>query len=102
MTETQILSVVQRCLEVAGWLVIRTNAGRKGGVKLAPEGTSDLTCSTNTGRFVAIEVKRPGEKPRPAQKRYAEDVRRRNATYYVASSIEDVERIIRHQRRIET
>lgn len=42
------------------------------------------------GRAVAIEVKRPGEKPTPEQAAYLERVRAAGGLAFVATSIDDV------------
>lgn len=72
MSETDLSRAIQDALALAGVVVARTQAGRvraRGGwVHLAPEGWPDLTGYLPPhGRMLALEVKRPGEKPSPAQ-----------------------------------
>jgi len=52
-------------------------------------GISDLLCCIN-GRFVAIEVKRPGKKPREDQLTFLESVRNADGIGMWADSVEDV------------
>lgn len=51
--------------------LIRLNAGRRGGVRLAPKGYPDLIghlmAGPNAGRAVWIEAKAPGARPRKDQ-----------------------------------
>ena len=46
------------------------------------------------GRIAFVEVKRPGEKPRPLQKARHHMLRRLGFRVYVLDSIEEIERII--------
>lgn len=46
---------------------MRVNAGRRGGVRLAPEGTADIVGIGPGGFFFGGEVKVPGKKPSEVQ-----------------------------------
>lgn len=46
------------------------------------------------GRIAFVEVKRPGEKPRPLQKARHRMLRRLGFKVYVLDSVEEIERII--------
>jgi hypothetical protein len=56
-----------------------------------PSGPVDVTrrSSEPLGRLIALEVKRPGEKPRPEQVRFLELVRRFGGFAAVVTSPED-------------
>jgi len=71
----------------------------------APEGTSDIIgltsvmittemVGTRVGVFTAIEVKKPGENPKPHQKNFLKNMRDRGAIAGVARSPEDAVRIL--------
>lgn len=51
-----------------------------------PEGSADLVGILAPGRFLALEVKRPGEKPRPEQVRWLELVRAKGGFAAVVTS----------------
>lgn len=59
MTEAQIQRRLIIDLERAGWYVVKL-------IKTTKNGIPDLICHKD-GRTVYIEVKRPGQKPRPLQ-----------------------------------
>ena len=55
-------------------------------------GVSDIIgCLPKTGRFLAIEVKRPGGKPTPEQQQFIDTINGAGGLAFVARSIEDVE-----------
>jgi hypothetical protein len=47
-----------------------------------------------TGRFLAIEVKRPGGKPTPEQLQFIDTINQAGGLAFVAHSIEEVEKSI--------
>lgn len=54
-------------------------------------GVSDIIgCIPKTGRFLAIEVKRPGGKPTSEQKQFIDTINDAGGLAFVASSIDDV------------
>ena len=72
----------------------------------APEGTSDIIgitpvtitqemVGTRVGVFTAIEVKKPGEKPKPSQKNYLNCMHKMGAIVGVARSPEDAVLILK-------
>lgn len=65
---------------------MNTNRHRRKGV------ADILGILRDTGRFMAIEVKVPGNKPTPHQLQFIEDVKAHGGIAFVATSIEDVER----------
>ena len=123
MKEQDIQSSILIAMCQAGAYALRVNSGTFWGGKVlahtgdklvlqnptkvmgAPAGTSDIIgCKTITitpemvgkkiGIFAAVEVKRPGEKPRENQVNFLEVMRRRGAMVGVARSPEDAVRIL--------
>jgi len=107
-TEASIQDAIYNYLIMRGHLVIRVNAGamhikdegRKArfvrfvyyaalGVIQTTAGISDILGCTTQGRFYAVECKRVGEKPKPAQVSFLRLVSERGGLAIVASSIED-------------
>lgn len=44
-----------------------------------------------TGKFLAVECKRPGEEPRPNQELFLDDVRRHGGVGVVAHNLEELQ-----------
>jgi hypothetical protein len=62
-------------------------------------GSADLigiTSADGTGRFVALEVKLPGEKPRADQAKFLEHVRSMGGIAGVVTSVEDALKLLQH------
>lgn len=57
----------------------------------AKKGVSDILCCYK-GRFLAIEVKRPGEKPTPIQLLFIEGINKCGGIGFWATSVEDVKK----------
>lgn len=57
-------------------------------VKLAPEGTPDIV-GCYDGIFFAIEVKKPGKKPRPEQLQHIEDIQKTGGIAFWASDFNE-------------
>jgi hypothetical protein len=58
-------------------------------------GVSDIIgCLPKTGRFLAIEVKRPGGKPTPEQQQFIDTINGAGGLAFVARSIEDVQQYL--------
>ena len=89
MTEAQVMRDILRYLTIRGIPHARTNAGRKGGVRLAPEGWPDVLACVK-GRFVAIECKRPDGVLRPSQDAVLGWLRAHGAVVIVATGVEIV------------
>ena len=66
MRESEVQRAILDYLRYRGILHARTNAGRRGGVHLAPKGWPDITAMYR-GRFVGIEVKSSDGTLRDAQ-----------------------------------
>ena len=72
-----------------GCFVIGTGVNRRF-IKTADTGTCDFEGYDNTGRFVAIECKRPiGGRLSPAQKERIADINRKGGVAFVAHSGEE-------------
>lgn len=60
-------------------------------IAFAFKGCSDILGQLKDGRFLAIEVKRPGNKPTAEQTAFLETVARYKGVAFVARSVEDVD-----------
>ena len=58
--------------------------------RMAPKGTSDIIGILNDGRFLAIEVKRPGKKATEEQQKFIDMINKKGGLAFVATSIDDV------------
>jgi len=90
-------------LVAAGCLVLRINSGRKGNIAFvrwfvqgftSTEGVSDLLALAPNGRLLAIECKAPGEKAKFEQSRFLFEAEQRGAVAIVATSIEEVKKVM--------
>lgn len=67
------------------------NRGKQRLMKFGLKGSADiLGVHANSGRFIAVEVKRPGTAPTPEQMIFLENVANRGGIAFVARSVEDV------------
>jgi len=99
-TETEIVRAILEYLRARGCWAERRNSRvlmlpgkggrirpvRFGGVK----GASDIIAIGAGGRFMAIEVKRPGGRPTLEQAAYLSEIRRHGGVGIVATSAQDV------------
>lgn len=101
--EKDIQRTIRDYLSLLGALPIRMNSGAFGGehkgkrwyVRLNDlDGCPDLIVCLS-GRFVAVEVKRPGEKPTDKQTAALDAIRRAGGLAFVARSVDDVEKALR-------
>lgn len=93
-SETSIMIAIMDRLRWAGYGVWRQNTGgrrnRSGQyVQFNPPGWPDVQ-AIKAGHSVFVEVKRPGEKPRPEQLEMHAELRHYGATVIVATSVDDV------------
>lgn len=98
-TEANILAACLKLLEYRGWLHWRNNTGAvtiKGQfMRFGKVGSSDiLAVVPGTGRFLAIECKRPGCKPTMAQERFLKAVRDNGAHGVVVTDVGDLATIL--------
>lgn len=61
-------------------------------------GVADLGVLLTGGRFAWIELKQPGKKPRPSQRKFARMVKDQAGLYYIARTLGDIEKIIKELR----
>ena len=97
--ETILMRKMMVALSDAGHFVMRTNAGvfynaTGERVTIGFPGLSDLVGCTYDGRFFAIEVKLPGEKPRPDQQKFLDAMQRTGALAGCAHSVEEALSIV--------
>lgn len=107
-TEHDIQSAILAYLEIRGHFIWRNNSGvvtsqytykrgeRKGQTKTrrwraGMKGSSDILGVAKDGKFIAVEVKRPGEDPDVLQEYFLDQVRQRGGYAVVARSLEDVQ-----------
>lgn len=93
MSETAISRAIREAVNATGMAhVTRTQSGivkvRGAMMHLAESGTPDLTgyMSDGSGRFVGLEVKRPGKKRNAAQLAWFERAERAHALCWVVTS----------------
>jgi len=80
--EQQLIGEILEYLSLRGIFAWRQNAGLILGI-IPPH-----------GRFLAIEVKKPGRKPTAHQRAFLAEVKRMGGIALVAHSLEDVERVL--------
>ena len=95
MSEAQLLSAIMRAAEwLPDVLLLRNNSGARGRVRFGLQnrqlrtGSPDLIACVR-GRFVALEVKLPGQSPRPDQKAFLEAIRASGGEAYVVTSVDE-------------
>lgn len=85
MKESKIQARVRRILEDDGWLVNKL-------ILTSKPGTPDLIAHKD-GRTIYIEVKRPGERPRPLQTHRMEQIRRQGIEVYTIDDPNELQSI---------
>lgn len=102
--ETQIVNSCISYLIIAGHYVWRNNSGffkhdytTKAGIqkrsimRAGVRGSSDILGISKTGRFIAVECKRKGNKPTPQQALFLDEIKARGGYAVVAYSIDDLQ-----------
>ena len=98
ITEKEVVKQVKQVIKATGIKLQRINTGcfvigtgiNRRFIKTADAGTCDFEGYDNTGRFVAIECKRPsGGRLSPAQKERIADINRKGGVAFVAHSGEE-------------
>lgn len=84
--EAKLKKRIKDFLESEGALVVAIHGG---GDPFQEVGISDLLACFK-GRFIAVEVKQPGEKPSPMQSRFLRRVSDAGGIAIVAYSVQDV------------
>ena len=97
------MNEIMAALSEEGCFVLRTNSGvlfnsQGTRVRVGFPGLSDIIGCTRSGRFYAIEVKVPGEKPRDNQKAFLDLIERLGGLSGVATSSEEAISIIRKEK----
>ena len=96
--ESVVIAEVKEIIKATGIKLQRINTGcfvigtgrNRRFIKTAEAGTCDFEGYDNTGRFVAIECKRPvGGRLSPAQKERIADINRKGGVAFVAHSGEE-------------
>lgn len=99
MSETEIVRAILELLQYKKVFAWRNNSGkhfvqgksRGYMIQLGPTGSPDIVGILPDGRFLGIEVKKPGKKPTEAQNEFLGRIRNTNGVAFVATSIDDVE-----------
>src|SRR5262245_28720745 len=95
-SETAIQREVLRYLATVGIVAWRNNTGavKEGDrfVRFGLRGAADIIGWMPGGRFIAIECKRPGEKPTAIQSAFLKRLHDDGGIAFVATSVEDVSR----------
>ena len=97
--ETSIMRQIMVALSKKDCLVLRTNAGvyfdsTGNRVTIGFPGLSDLVGCTPDGRFFALEVKVPGQKPRENQLAFLEAIKKQGAIAGWCTSVEEALKIV--------
>lgn len=96
--EADIQRKIIALLKRRGAVVTRVNSGHMRDsdgrhIALAAAGTSDLICLYRS-RYLALEIKRPGNKPTSKQQAFLEDVRREGGIAMVLTSVAEAEALL--------
>lgn len=84
--EQKIQKDILDFLRLKGFLAIKQN---NIGI-YARAGVPDIICCSNQGKFIGIEVKRPGQKPRAIQKAFLDSINQIGGVGFYATSVNDV------------
>lgn len=88
--ESELYKPLVEYLNHRGFVALRINSGKiKVGrrfIQLAPSGTSDIV-----GVCLAVEVKKPGEKPTRAQQEFIDRVNMAGGIGLIVESVEDLD-----------
>lgn len=103
MRESSLYKPILGYLKLRGVFAWRNNSGafqgehngRKRFVRFGFPGISDIIGIMPDGRFLAIEVKLPGNPPTDNQIAFLDAVKEQGGVAFVATSISDVERELR-------
>jgi len=93
MTESAIQSAILDALRLAGHWPMRVNAGGyRAGARLAPAGTPDI-CLIDLGAW--LEVKAPGGRLSPLQRRWHAKAKRKGVRVAVVTSVDEAMAAVR-------
>ncbi len=99
MTETQLQRSIIDGLEQLGFWTMRINAGRKGGVQMAPKGTPDILVLCP---YIWLEVKLPDGKLSPEQLTFGERAKREAVPHAVVRSLSEAVSVVRGASMVES
>jgi hypothetical protein len=93
--EKHIQKEIMEYLEFMGYVVVKVNnvgIKKPDGQYIPPrkKGISDILACSPDGKFVAIEVKRPGKEMTDEQRLFLERVRHNDGIAFCAKSLDDV------------
>lgn len=98
ITESQLQASIIKLLRKHGYIVLRTNAGLINidgrWINLGEKDRADLHACGPGGLFIAIEVKRKGNKPTPGQLKYLEEVKATGGFAFWADDIKTVKEML--------
>jgi hypothetical protein len=89
MKEKTITNKIKKYLKEEGHYVMKIAGGR-----YQQPGISDLIAVSPIGRFIAIEVKAPGQEPTPLQKAFLRQIKKNNGIAIWVTSLEDVKKAL--------
>lgn len=98
--ERDILKGCRDLLESVGWLIQRNNTGRfqvgNRWVSAGRNGSADLyAIIPPSGRFLAVEVKRPGKEPTEAQRTFLRRIRNFGGVGVAVDNVKMLDRIVK-------
>ncbi len=95
MKEQDTQNQVRQYLTLRRALAIRVNSGSRGKIRFNSEkGCADIICCYK-GKFLAIEMKKPGGKLSSDQAEFQLRVEAAGGVFITAESVEDVEKALR-------
>lgn len=95
--EQKIQKKILDFLYKKGFLAVKFN---NIGIYSTP-GFPDIVGCTNKGIFLAIEVKVPGEKPKPHQQAYLDAINKINGIAFYAVSVDEVEKELKKRKVLD-
>lgn len=102
--EGSIQAAILQYLGLIGWVAWRNNTGayavagadgKRRFIRYGTKGSGDILGLTPRGQFLAIEAKRPGEKPNADQVAWQTRVRASGGLVIVATSVDDLRLALR-------
>lgn len=105
--EQDILKQCLQWLALKGFFCWRSNVGARAitqpngsrtFVRFGLKGSSDILGLTRQGQFLAIEVKRKGNKPTPEQEAFLSSIRKSGGLAFVVTSVEELEKAMESEQ----
>ena len=101
--ESEIQHAIIQYLELRKFIVVKVNntgvyvKARDTYIPPRQKGIPDLLCMAPGGRYLAVEVKRPGQHPSDDQRAFLERVEAKGGLALVAYSLDDVIKFLKEQ-----